>query len=85
MTAAPLPAETPAGAPAAGRAPAPTAGAPVPREARVKDRGIVRRDALSADQWRADGTVKVLRDVDVGSARVTGSLSVGSLIDLGQP
>ena len=77
MTAAPLPAETPAAAPAAGRPAAPTTVAAVPRAARVKDRGIVRHDTLRADQWRADGTVKVLHDVDVGSAHLTGSLSVG--------
>jgi cytoskeletal protein CcmA (bactofilin family) len=68
---------TPAGPPVPAPPSAPAPDRAVAREARRTDRGIVRHESVHAERWQAGGSVKVIREVDVGSARVTGSLVVG--------
>lgn len=54
------------------------------RPAPVQDRGIAFHDAVRVDRWRADGTVKVSGDVEVGAGEVTGTLSVGGKVVAGE-
>ena len=57
-------------------APDPTRTPGGPRGARVADHGITLHDAITAERWTANGTVKVAGAVDVGSADVAGTVSV---------
>lgn len=53
------------------------AAAPVPRAGTIRDRGIVRYDAIRATRWFSSGVAKVLGDVDVTEGRAQGLVSVG--------
>jgi len=78
--ASPPPAALPSAAasPATPPPPAPSAPPPrAPRAAELRDEGTARRDSVDADRWTAHGTVKVTGDVQVGDARLEGSVSVG--------
>jgi cytoskeletal protein CcmA (bactofilin family) len=59
----------------------PPRGAPVAPETttptRVRDRGTVRHDRLRARRWEVDGIAKVVGAVEVGSARLRGTVVVG--------
>jgi cytoskeletal protein CcmA (bactofilin family) len=47
-----------------------------PRDGRLSDRGVVRRDRVHAATWELVGVAKVLGEVDVGSVTIRGSLVV---------
>ena len=64
---------TPA-APASPPAPGP------PTSGRVKDRGSVRHDSVRATDWTSAGVAKVLGDVDVSRADVSGLTSVAGKV-----
>jgi cytoskeletal protein CcmA (bactofilin family) len=80
------PAAAPASAPAASRvAPkAPSVAPPpapkIPRTGTLRDRGAVRRDSVHALRWSTQGAVKVLAEVDVGSATLAGTTTVGGSV-----
>lgn len=80
-TPSPAPASPPAPvAPAAPVKPptVPPAAAPkIPRSGEIRDRGVARRDNVHALRWSTYGTVKVLAEVDVGEAKLSGMTSVG--------
>jgi cytoskeletal protein CcmA (bactofilin family) len=44
----------------------------------VDDRGVVRHDAIHAEQWGVDGTTKVLGAADAGSVVVRGTAVIGA-------
>jgi len=55
-----------------------SAPSPTPRPlGTVTDRGTVRHDSVRAARWSVAGTAKVTGSVEVGSARVRGTLAVG--------
>jgi len=56
----------------------PNAAAPPspPRSGEIRDTGAVRRDSVRAQRWTASGAVKVLGDVDVDDANLSGLASV---------
>ena len=58
------------------RLPAASATGPPSRAGKIRDRGSVRRDSVRAADWSTTGMAKVQGDVDVGSGRATGLLSV---------
>jgi cytoskeletal protein CcmA (bactofilin family) len=69
-----------AAAAAAPVAPTPTGVAPpspTPVEDRIRDRGSVRRSAIRARRWELRGIAKVVGPVEVGSARLDGTVAVG--------
>jgi cytoskeletal protein CcmA (bactofilin family) len=67
-------------APASAGVPPPSAPV-VPLEGAIRDRGIVRRDALRAASWSSAGVAKVLGDVVVRSGDVSGLVSIaGKLV-----
>ncbi len=78
MAAALNPVPSPPTSPVATR-PAPSAptASSAPREALVRDRGSVFRETVRADRWIASGSVKVLKDIDVGTGQVQGTTTLG--------
>ncbi|MCI4330310.1 MAG: hypothetical protein L3K19_00480 [Thermoplasmata archaeon] len=63
---------------------APTSAPPAaatPRPNPIEDRGPVRRDSVRSARWIAHAGAKVLGDVDLGSGRVVGPLSVRGTIN----
>lgn len=69
---------------AAPSAPARPVAPPAPlRVGRTRDEGTVRRDSVDLEEWTARGTVKVIRDVNVGTARLDGSASIGGKLTAG--
>jgi len=54
----------------------PPAPSPPPRSGDLQDSGAVRRDAVRAHRWSASGAAKVLGDVDVDEATLSGLTSI---------
>ena len=78
--AAPAVTPTPAAPPAAPPKPptaAPPAAPKLPRTGEIRDRGVVRRESVHALRWSTDGAVKVLDEVDVGEATLSGPTAIG--------
>ncbi len=63
--------------PSSGKGPGSVAAPEIPRVPHVEDRGTARHDAVRAERWECDGTVKVTRAVDAGTARTQGAVSIG--------
>ena len=60
--------------------PLPTSATPPPRSGQVQDNGSVRRDSVRAQNWTLRGAAKILGDVDVDSADLSGLVTIrGSL------
>lgn len=61
-------------------------GAPPPpaRGGPVADRGVAFHDSLRAGAWSTDGIAKVLRDADVESARLRGTVAIGGALRAGR-
>lgn len=81
-TTAPPPALAPrapsSGAGSSQRATAPAPAVPtVPRSGEIRDRGVARRESVHALRWSTDGAVKVLGEVDVGEATLSGPTAIG--------
>jgi cytoskeletal protein CcmA (bactofilin family) len=54
----------------------PAAPTPLPRSGDIRDAGAVRRDSVHAQHWSASGAAKVLGDVDVDEATLSGIVSI---------
>jgi cytoskeletal protein CcmA (bactofilin family) len=71
--------------------PVPRAGLPIPtttpvpaRTGAFVDRGVVRRAHVRGAQWNLDGTAKVTGDVDVDTATLSGTASIGGKLSAGE-
>jgi cytoskeletal protein CcmA (bactofilin family) len=56
--------------------PSPVAPTVLPRSGDIRDAGAVRRDFVRAQRWSASGAVKILGDVDVDEASLSGLSSI---------
>ncbi len=63
--------------PVLGRSAGSPGSAVVPVELRVRDRGTVRHDAIRTRRWELNGIAKVVGAVEVGSARLSGTVVIG--------
>src|SRR5579859_7980742 len=70
----------PTAPPSAAARPAPPAAPPPvpppPRTGEVRDTGAARHDSIRAQRWTAQGAVKVLGDVEIDAAELSGLASV---------
>ncbi|HTT14749.1 MAG TPA: hypothetical protein VMG81_03100 [Thermoplasmata archaeon] len=60
--------------------PTPMVGARIPRAGALDDQGVVRRENVHALRWRLHGAGKVVGAVDVGVARLDGTVSIGGAV-----
>ncbi len=89
MTVAPPPPTPPSGAAPPAPAPKPAATPPAappktPRSGEIRERGVSRRDHVHALRWSTAGSVKVLAEVDVGEAKLSGQTAVGGAVSADQ-
>ncbi|MGA7477134.1 MAG: hypothetical protein WBW47_08005 [Thermoplasmata archaeon] len=71
-------ASPPVSVPTTSSAPAaPPTQPPRPRVGEVRDSGTIRKESVDADRWTARGTVKVIRDVNLGQGTLDGTVSIG--------
>jgi len=56
--------------------PAPATPTAPPRSGEIQDAGAVRRDSVRAQRWSASGAAKILGDVDVDEATLSGLASI---------
>ncbi len=64
--------------------PPPTPPPPAPLAGSARDEGTTVRETLRVQSWRASGAVKVLGNVEVDSAVLSGDVSIGGTVDAGE-